>query len=1303
MTGRDGRQNSLNNLVNKLCYNQSTISCPPPVAPLLSTKRITAKIDSGASKHYFTKDAKHVLHNVHTITNGQSVSVPNGETISPDERGYLNLPHVSSHAKSTTIFPKLQQSLISVGQLCDDGCTATFSKNYVIVKQGHKTVMTGSRNISDGLWDLSFPINQTMNYIIEKGRTLKDLAQYHHASLFSPKPSTLHAAQNNNQLITFPGINSINFAKHMPTSVSTSKGHLDQERSGLQSTKSVGATTPPELELTVDEKADFYPERIENNTKTHECMALITPFKESEKAFMDSCGRFPHKSSRGNEYIMIVYDYDSNAILAEPFKNRTAGELKKTWEILHNRLSRNNIAPKLYLLDNEISNEFKNALIKYKLAFQLAPPYIHRQNAAERAIRTFKNHFISGLCSVHPSFPMSEWDRLLPQAELSLNLLRASRVNPKLSSYAFLFGNFDFNKTPLAPPGSKITVHLKPDHRATWDPHAENAWYVGPALDHYRCLRCYIPQSHRTRNADTVEFFPHHIPIPQYKIEDYIHRSLADIVAALQTKSTIPGLQIGDDIENATLEVARLLGRATKKPRFVPPAPLPPPSPSPPPLPSPSVPQTLPLPSASPPLRTPLPSPPVSIPRVQPARQSKTQLPQPVVVPRVPQPSLQDLLKQIRQAHRPSVQPTRLPRGSRHRHGTPFRHLATRFLTAQHVFAAPSANHIYDANGKKETIDSLLRGKDKDVWIKSLSNEFGRLAQGNKHGVRSTNTIDFIHKHEVPSGRDITYASFVCDYRPLKSEPYRVRIVVGGDKLSYPSDAASPATDLLETKILLNSVISDAHKGARFLSADLKDHFLASPMDRPEYMKIPISRMPDDIIDQYNLREKVDEAGYVWIKIKRGMYGLKQAAILAYDHLVNLLEPYGYYPEPHCVGMWSHKTRPTKFCLCVDDFGVKYFSKDDAEHLLNALCDHYKISVDWEGRNYCGLTIDWHYDKGYVDINMPGYVKKALHRFQHPAPKKPQYAPHRWTAPAYGKKVQFAHTDESPKLDKTGTKRVQSVSGTFLYYGRAMDPTLLVALSDISSNQTSPTALTKEECDWLMDYCHTYPDAKIRFYASDMILYCESDAAYLVLPLARSRIAAHYFLGNHPPKPPLLPDPKSTNGPIDTLVKRLRNVVASAAEAETAGTFYGSQRAIPMRRILHALGHKQPPDGTPFKMDNNVSFGFIKSNIKMKRSKTWDMRYHWLRDKATQKEFRYYWQKGALNNADYFTKNHPPSHHRQIRHTYILKGHLMKQHLLSSIQQSIRASIAPSHLSRRGCVETRGPRSTPRDDVSQLS
>ena len=121
---------------------------------------------------------------------------------------------------------------------------------------------------------------------------------------------------------------------------------------------------------------------------------------------------------------------------------------------------------------------------------------------------------------------------------------------------------------------------------------------------------------------------------------------------------------------------------------------------------------------------------------------------------------------------------------------------------------------------------------------KSVSNELGRLAQGVQNRVDYMGTIIFIHKHEVPPNKRVTYTNFICDLRSLKNEPERVRITVGGDQLFYAHDAGSPATDLLETKILLNSTISHADRGAKFRTLDLENYFLATPMADPEYMRI---------------------------------------------------------------------------------------------------------------------------------------------------------------------------------------------------------------------------------------------------------------------------------------------------------------------------------------------------------------------------------------------------------------------------------------------------------------------------------
>eukprot|EP00957_Ditylum_brightwellii_P044649 3384943-Ditylum_brightwellii.AAC.1 len=111
------------------------------------------------------------------------------------------------------------------------------------------------------------------------------------------------------------------------------------------------------------------------------------------------------------------------------------------------------------------------AITKEKIKLQLAPPHVHRTNAAERAIQTFKDHFIAGLCNVHPQFPSQLWDHLLPQACMTLNMLRPSRINPQISAETQMNGMHNFNSMPLAPPGTKVIVHEKSTVHCTWSPH----------------------------------------------------------------------------------------------------------------------------------------------------------------------------------------------------------------------------------------------------------------------------------------------------------------------------------------------------------------------------------------------------------------------------------------------------------------------------------------------------------------------------------------------------------------------------------------------------------------------------------------------------------------------------------------------------------------------------------------------------------------------------------------------------------------------------------------------------------------
>ena len=147
---------------------------------------------------------------------------------------------------------------------------------------------------------------------------------------------------------------------------------------------------------------------------------------------------------------------------------------------------------------------------------------------------------------------------------------------------------------------------------------------------------------------------------------------------------------------------------------------------------------------------------------------------------------------------------------------------------------------------------------------------------------------------------------------------------------------------------------------------------------------------------------------------------------------------------------------------------------------------------------------------------MPNYIKELLKKLKHTPPTKPVHAPHKWSEPAYGQKIQYAKTtDSSPFLNEKGKRRIQSIVGSCLYYGRAMDGTILTSLNDIGSQQAQPTENTKIEADWLLDYLHTHPDAVLLFKSRDMVLWVDSDAAYLVKPNAKSRMAGFYYLSTH--------------------------------------------------------------------------------------------------------------------------------------------------------------------------------------------
>ena len=327
----------------------------------------------------------------------------------------LSIPGLPKAALEAHLFPALKNtSLLSISQLCDSDCEALFTKNKVQIKHQGQIALEGTQCPDTNLWMVPLAATAQANNSVTLPSKAPDLLKHSHAALFSPTLSTLTAALQNGLLNGFRGLTLTNLKKYPPTSMAMHKGHLDQTRANQNSTKSTQHKKSPSLQP------------LTNGTKTLSCYAKVTSFTPQAQTHSDQTGKFPVTSKQGNKYVFVLYDYDSNSIQVRPLKNREANSILSAFKSCHQVLSQAGLKPKLHRLDNECSAVLKEYLIDNEVDYQLVPPGIHRRNAAKKAIQTFKNHFIAGLSSTHPDFPLNLWDQLLEQAELTLNLLRQS-------------------------------------------------------------------------------------------------------------------------------------------------------------------------------------------------------------------------------------------------------------------------------------------------------------------------------------------------------------------------------------------------------------------------------------------------------------------------------------------------------------------------------------------------------------------------------------------------------------------------------------------------------------------------------------------------------------------------------------------------------------------------------------------------------------------------------------------------------------------------------------------------------------
>jgi hypothetical protein len=220
----------------------------------------------------------------------------------------------------------------------------------------------------------------------------------------------------------------------------------------------------------------------------------------------------------------------------------------------------------------------------------------------------------------------------------------------------------------------------------------------------------------------------------------------------------------------------------------------------------------------------------------------------------------------------------------------------------------------------------------------------------------------------------------------------------------------------------------------------------------------------------------------------------------------------------------------------------------------------------------------------------------------------------------------------------------------------------------------------------LLNYAATNPEATAILYsASDMISHVSSDAPYLTAPKARSRAAGYHYLSSRPigpEQPPLPTDPDPpNNGAIHSPCHIMREVLSSAAEAKLAGVFHNGKEACPFCTCLTELGHPQPP--VPIQTDTSTAAGIVNESVKQKRSKAMGMRFYWIWDRDRQGQFLVYWRKGSLNRADYFTKQHPTSHHKAIWSSYLHSPTDRSKNYFKCLEDTDNAEIASNTITTK--------------------
>lgn len=1059
--------------------------------------------------------------------------------------------------------------------------------NDLIIKTDESQI---SQNIS--IWN---PISKmesikipTLSTVIKHQINL-DFVMYQHAILGFPVESNLLKAIRKGYLQNIPRLTPQLVYNNPIISENTAKGHLDLKRQRVKGNKKIFNYIDQLIEKDI----------IDEYEKDDAVIMKLEAVRDfSATNFSDLPGRLI-TSSHGNQYILIS-SY-RNFTQAIPMKNRSSQSYIEAMDKTYQFLKSKGFKPQLQIMDNESSDELNKWFQFEDVQVQFVPPYSHRANYAESTIRNFKNHFISIIAGVHNNFPLNLWDDILEQTLITFNSLKPYAINPKISAYHGIYGQqYDFIRHPLAPIGTKVLCYESPPNRSSWASHGVDGFYIGPALSHEKCYKIYISNTKSLRITNTVAWFPHDVTMPGSDPTSLLHAAITDLTSNIKqwahadnidiNKILLPitqSLIIYDHNSNIPLAVQRVLTNELVN------------------------------------------SPNDTVKRViinDNIPNGNDDISEPILT----------RSKSQRKKDNKKFAKNYLMIQKEIEHDL----LNTAIQENQLLLQVNQINAVLqdDDSGKVLKFKDIIKGPEKDKWLKALADEYDRL-------IERTNTFTFIKPNMKPIHRRGSYGTFAPAIKIKNGIPlYRTRLVYGGNLSDYPFNKSAYVVETPTVKICLNAAVTE---DAELASIDIENFYLHTPLDIKEYMKLRKDQIPQSVRDKYNLNDPSwwtdDEC--IWVELHQAIFGLPQAGILSQNILYTHLQKHGYHIINTASGLISNKSKTLFLCLLVDDFLIKYKKHEDIEELIKILQLRYPIEINYEVKKYLGLTIERDRINKSLSISIPNYVNNALKRLGVIKSIHDVHSPIPFHHHSYNNQPQIVTRDESEAASPDQIKWLQVMVGIFLYYARLIDPTMLHAINKIASQQSKATQNTIKLANHFLQYAATHPNGKTIYYASDMQLIAHSDASFNSETNARSRAAGYFFTK-------CLHDPTKVNGSISCLTTIIKlSVVASAFEAEYAALFLNAQHTIPIIATLEAFGYPQKP--VILITDNEVAYGIANDTVNMHKSKTIDLRYHWIRDRVKQGQFIIQWEKGSTNLADYFTKSHPTKHYKDMRNTYI--------------------------------------------------